>query len=85
MNTAQHNKIHNDHRIPAYPRQKSRFRDFSLEAGSLYSRAGRCKANVCSEMLSSYKDYPAHQNGEENVNKDVKLKPFPSPATASKI
>jgi len=36
-------------------------------------------------MLRSWKEYPAHQNREENVNKNVKSKPFPSPATAPKI
>ena len=73
VNTAQHNKIHNYRKITAYPRQKSRLRGFSLEAGSLLSRAGRCKASVCSTMLSSCKDCPAHQNREENVNKNVNL------------
>ena len=85
MNTAQHNKIHNYHKIAAFSRQNSCLRDFSLEAGSLLSKAGKCEASVYSAMLSSCKDYPAHQNREENINKDVKLKPFPSPATASKI
>ena len=65
--------------------QKSSFRGFSLEAGSLLLRAGRCKASVYSAMLSTCKDCPAHQNREEKVNKNVKSKPFPSPATTPKI
>jgi len=73
MNTAQHNKIHNDHKTVAFPRQMSRFRDISLEAGSLLSRAGRCKVSVCFAMLRSCKDCPAHQNREENVNKNMSL------------
>ena len=85
MNTSQHNKIHNDYKIAALARQMSRLRDFSLEAGSLLSRAGRCNASVYSAMLSTYKDCPAHQNREDNVNKNVKTKPFRSPATAPKI
>ena len=63
----------------------SRLRGFSLEAGSLLSREGRCKASVCSAMLRSCKECPVHQNREENVNKNVKSKPFPSPATAQKF
>ena len=79
MNTAQHNKIHNYHKIATLPRQKSRLRGFSLEAGSLLSRAGRCKASVYSAMLSTCKDCPAHQNREENVNKNVKSKSISVP------
>ena len=56
MNTAQNNKIHNYHKIAAFSRQKSSLRGFSLEAGSLLSRAGRCKGSVCSAILSSCKD-----------------------------
>ena len=85
MNTAQHNKIYNYHKIAVFPRQKSRLRDFSLEAGSLLSRAGRCKASIYSAVLNSCKDCPTHPNREENFNKNVKTKPFPSPATAPKI
>jgi len=36
-------------------------------------------------MLSSYKDFPAHQNAEENINKNVKSKPFLSQAITLKI
>jgi len=85
MNTAHHNKIHNNHKIVTVSWQKSRLRCFSLEAGSLLSRAGSYNANVCSVILISCKDYLAHQNREENVNKNVKLKSFPSPATTPKI
>ena len=85
MNTTLHNKIHNYLKIAAYPLQKSHFRGFSLEAGSLFSKTGRCKASVYSVMLSSCKDCPAHQNREENVNKNVKSKPFLSPAMAPKF
>jgi len=60
-------------------------RGFVSESGALLSRAGRCKASLCSAMLSTCKAYPAHQNREDNVNKNVKTKPFPSPATAPKI
>jgi len=63
----------------------SRLRGFSLEAGALLSRAGRCKASLCSAMLSTCKYCPAHQNREDNVNKNVKSKPFPSPAAAPKF
>ena len=85
MNTAQHNKIQNYRKIVAFSQQKSRLRGFSLEAGSLLSRAGRWKVSIYFAMLSSYKDFPAHQNAEENVNKNVKSKPFSSPATAPKF
>ena len=85
MNTSQHNKIHNDYNLAAFSRQKSRLCDGSLEAESLLSKAGRCKASVYSAMLKSCKECPAHQNREDNVNKNVKSKPFPSPATAPKI
>ena len=84
MNTAQHNKIHNYHKVAASPRQKSRLRGLSLKAGSLLSRVGRCKASVCSAMLISCKEYPAHQNREDNVNKNVKSKPFPFPGNGAK-
>ena len=84
INTSQHNKIHNGYKIAALAQQMSRLRDFSLEVGSLLSRAGRCKANVYSEMLSTCKDYTAHQNREDNVNKNVKSKPFPFPGKGAK-
>ena len=84
MNTAQHNKIYNYHKIAVLARQMSRLRGFSLEAGSLLSRAGRCKDSVCSAMLSTCKDCPADQNREENVNKNVKSKPFPFPGNGAK-
>ena len=71
--------------MAAFSWQKSRLRGGSLEAGALLSRAGRCNASVYSAMLSTCKDCPAHQNREDNVNKNVKSKPFPSPATAPKI
>jgi len=80
MNTVQHNKIHNYHKIAAYPGQKSCLYGFPLETGSLLSKAGSYNANVCSAMFSFYKYYPAHQNREKNINKNVKSKPFPSPA-----
>ena len=35
-------------------------------------------------MLNSYKDYPAHQNREENINKNVKSKPFSFPGNGAK-
>jgi len=60
-------------------------RGFSLEAGSLLSRAGRWKVSIYFAMLSSYKDFPAHQNAEENINKNVKSKPFLSQAITLKI
>ena len=69
MNTFQHNKIHNDHKIAAFARQMSRLRGFSLEAGSMLSRAGRYKASVCSAMLSSCKNYPAHKTEKNMVTK----------------
>ena len=84
MNTAQHNKIYKYHNMAAFSRQKSRLRGGSLEAGSLLSRAGRCKASVYSAMLSTCKDCPAHQNREENVNNNVKSKPFPFPSNDAK-
>ena len=84
INTAQHNKIHNYHKVAASPRQKSRLRGFSLEPGSLLSRAGRFKASVCFAMLRSCKECPVHQNREENVNKNVKSKPFPFPDNGAK-
>jgi len=40
---------------------------------------------MSSAMLSFYKNRPAHQNREENVNKNVKLEPFPSPTMAPKF
>ena len=43
MNTAQHNKIYNYHKMAACPRQKSRLRGGSLEAESLLSRVGDVK------------------------------------------
>ena len=85
IHTSQHNKIHNVYNMAAFSWQKSRLRGGSLEAGSLLSRAGRCKASVYSAMLSSSKECPARQNREDNVNKNVKSKPFPSPTTAPKI
>ena len=84
INTAQHNKIHNYHKHAAFPHQKLRLCGFSLEAGSLLSRAGICKASVYSVMLRSYKECPAHQNREDNVNKNVKSKPFPFPGNGAK-
>ena len=84
MNTTQHNKIQNDHKIAEFSRQKSRLRGCSLETGSLLSRAGRCKTSVCSATLSSCTDYPAHQNKEENVNKNVKSKSLPFPGNGAK-
>ena len=57
----------------------SRLRGFSLEAGSLLSRVGRCKASVYSVMLSTCIDCPAHQNREENVNKKREIKNIPVP------
>ena len=71
--------------MAAFSRQKSRLRGSSLKAGALLSRAGRDKASLCSARLSTCKKCPAHQNREDNVNKNVKTKPFPSPATAPKI
>ena len=62
----------------------SRLHDFSLEAGFLLSRVGRCKASVYSAMLNTCKDCPAHQNREDNVNKNVKSKPFPFPGNSAK-
>ena len=84
MNTAQHNKIHNVYKIAALARQMSRLRGFSLEAGSLLSRAGSYNANWGSAILNSCKDSPAHQNREDNVNKNVKSKPFPFPGNSAK-
>ena len=84
MNTSQHNKIYNYHNMAAFSRQKSRLRGGFLEAEALLSRAGRCKASVHSAMLSTCKDCPAHQNREENVNKNVKSKPFPFPGNGAK-
>ena len=84
MNTSQHNKIYNYHNMAAFPRQKSRLRGLSLEAGSLLSRAGSCNANWGSAILNSCKDSPAHQNREDNVNKNVKSKPFPFPGNGAK-
>ena len=84
MNTSQHNKIYNYHNMAAFSRQKSRLHGGSLEAESLLSRAGRCKVSVHSAMLKSYKECPAHQNREDNVNKNVKSKPFPFPGNGAK-
>jgi len=56
-----------------------------LKAGSLLSRTGSYSANGCSVIFSFCKNRPAHENREENVNKNVKSKPFPSPATAPKF
>ena len=84
MNTSQHNKIYNYHNMAAFSRQKSRLRGGSLEAGSLFSRAGRCKTSFYSAMLKSCKECPAHQNREDNVNKNVKSKPFPFPGNSAK-
>jgi len=55
--------------IVAELRLLSRLRDFSVEAGSLLSRAGSYNANGCSAILSFFKKWPAHQNRKENVNK----------------
>ena len=85
IHTSQNNTIHNFHRTAAFARQKSRFRGFVAESGALLSRAGRYKARLCSAIWSTCKYYPAHQNREDNVNKNVKTKPFPSPATAPKF
>jgi len=49
------------------------FRGKNKEAGSLLSRAGKCKQDYTSVMLSFYKDWPAHQNRKENINKNVSL------------
>jgi len=70
--------------MAAFARQKSRLRGGSLEAESLLSRAGRCKASVYSAILNTCKDCPAHQNREDNVNKNVKSKPFPFPGNGVK-
>ena len=85
MNTSQNNKIQNDHNFAALARQMSRFRGCVSKSGSLLSGAGRGKARVYFAMLRTCKYYPAHQNREDNVNKNVKTKPFPSPATVPKI
>jgi len=53
-----------------------------VEEGSLLSRARSYNANGCYVILSFCKNWSAHQNREENVNKNVSLKPFPSPAMA---
>ena len=58
--------------MAAVARQMSRFRGFSLETGALLSRAGRGKASFYTAMLSTCKYCPAHQNREDNVNKNVK-------------
>ena len=84
MNTSQHNKIYNDYKIATFSWQKSCFRGGSLKAGSLLSRAARCKASVYSIMLKSCKECPAHQIREGNVNKNVKSKPFPFPGNSAK-
>ena len=84
MNTSQHNKIYNYYKMAAFLQQKSRLRDGSLKAGSLLSRVGRCKASVYSAMLKSCKECSAHQNREDNVNKNVKSKPFPFPGNGAK-
>ena len=70
--------------MAAFSRQKSRLRGNSLEAESLLSRVGRCKASVYSAILSTCKDCPVHQNREDNVNKNVKSKPFPFPGNGAK-
>ena len=80
MNTAQHNKIYNYHKIATLARQMSRLRGFSLEAGSLLSRAGRFKVNICSTMLR----LSCTPKQKENVNKNVKSKPFPFPGNGAK-
>ena len=85
MNTSQYNKIHNDYKMTAFSRQKSRLRGGSLEAGALLSRAGSYKANFYSAMLRSCKECPAHENREDNVNKNVKSKPFLFPGNGDKI
>ena len=85
MNTSQHNKIHNDYKMAAFSQQKSRLHGGSLEAGALLSRAGRCKASFYSAMLRSCKECPAHQNREDNVNKNVNSKPFPFLGNGAKI
>jgi len=84
IHTSQHNKIHNDYKMAAFSRHTSRLRGGSLEAGALLSRAGRYKASLCSAMLRSCKECPAHQNREDNVNKNVKSKPFPFPGNGAK-
>ena len=71
-------------KMAAFSRQKSWLRGSSLKAESLLSRAGRCNASVYSTMLSTCKDCPAHQNREDNVNKNVKSKPFPFPGNGAK-
>jgi len=83
--TSQQNKKIFCHKMAVEPRLKLRLRGFSLEAGSLLSRAGSYNANECYAILSSYKNWPAHRNREENINKNVKSKPFPSPTTTPKI
>ena len=70
--------------MAAFSRQKSRLRGSSLEAKSLLSRAGRCNDSVYSAMLRTCKDCPAHQNREENVNKNMKIKTIPIPDNDAK-
>ena len=85
MNTSQHNKIYNVHKMAVFSWQTSRLRGGSLEAGSLLSIVGRCKARIYSAMLRTCKECPTHQNREDNVNKNMTSKPIPSPAMAPKI
>ena len=76
---------YNCHKIAALARLCFDFRGKVLEASFLLSRAERGKQGWPSAMQRICKNCPAHQNREENVNKNVKSKPFPSPATAPKI
>jgi len=61
------------------------FRGKNKEAGSLHSRAGRCKQDYTSAMLSFCTNWPTHQNRKENVKKNVKPKPFPTPTMVPKF
>ena len=70
--------------MAAFSRQKSLLRGGSLEAESLLFRVGRCKASIYSAMLSTCKDCHAHRNREDNVNKNVKSKPFSFPGNGAK-
>ena len=55
MNTVQHNKIHNYHKIVAFPWQKSRLRGLSLEAGSLLLEQGDAKLVFVLQCLAPVK------------------------------